>query len=67
MGSGQCGKYSGVGDVVGGVGEARIEATQKGEDELRVLDRMSDVAKSPSAAGSKPIWCCHLAPWSEIH
>ena len=46
MGSGEWGKYSGVGDVVGGVGEARIEATQKGEDELRVLDRMADVAKS---------------------
>jgi len=46
MGPGECGKDSGVGDVVGGVGEARIEATQKGEDELRVLDRMADVAKS---------------------
>jgi hypothetical protein len=28
MGSGECGKNNGVGDVVGGVGEARIEATQ---------------------------------------
>ena len=46
MGPGECGKDSGVGDVVGGVGEARIEAAQKGEDELRVLDRMADVAKS---------------------
>jgi len=46
MGSDECGKYSGVGDVVGGVGEVRIEATQKGEDELRVLDKMADVAKS---------------------
>ena len=34
MGSGECGKYSGVGDVVGGVGEARIEAAKEGEDEL---------------------------------
>ena len=46
MGPGECGKDNGVGDVVGGVGEARIEAAQKGEDELRVLDRMADVAKS---------------------
>ena len=46
MGSGERGKYNRVGDVVGGVREARIEATQKGEDELRVLDRMDDVAKS---------------------
>ena len=46
MGPGECGKDSGVGDVVGGVGEARIEAAQKGEDELRVLDRMADAAKS---------------------
>ena len=46
MGSSERGKYNRVGDVVGGVGEARIEATQKGEDELRVLDRMADVAKS---------------------
>ena len=46
MGPGECGKDSGVGDVVGGVGEARIDTVQKGEDELRVLDRMADVAKS---------------------
>ena len=30
----ECGKNSGVGDVVGGVGEARIEAAKEGEDEL---------------------------------
>ena len=46
MGSGECGKYSGVGDVIGGLGEARIEAMQKGKDELQVLDRMADVSKS---------------------
>ena len=54
MGSGECGKYNGVGDVVGGVGEARIEATQKGEDELRVLDRMADVAKG-GGLGLQPL------------
>jgi hypothetical protein len=46
MSPGKCGKDGGVGDVVGGVGEARVEAAQKGEDELRVRHRMADVAKS---------------------
>ena len=54
MGPGECGKDSGVGDVVGGVGEARIEATQKGDDELRDLDRMADVAKS-GGLGLQPL------------
>jgi hypothetical protein len=46
MGSGECRKDNGVGDIVDGVGEVRIEATQKGEDELRVLHGMGYIAKS---------------------
>ena len=46
MGSSEHGKNGRVGDVIGGVGEARVEAAQQGEDELRVLHRMTDIAKS---------------------
>uniref|UniRef100_A0A0A9DQH6 Uncharacterized protein n=1 Tax=Arundo donax TaxID=35708 RepID=A0A0A9DQH6_ARUDO len=46
-------EVSGDGDA-GSVGEARIEATQKGENELRVLHRMADVAKS-GGLGLQPL------------
>ena len=35
-----------VGDEIGGVGEARVEAVQQGEDQLTVLHGVADVAKS---------------------
>ena len=41
---GKRGEDGGVGDVVGSVGEARVEATQEGEDELRVHG-VADVAE----------------------
>jgi hypothetical protein len=34
MGSGERGKKSRIGDVVGGVRDARVEAAQEGKDEL---------------------------------
>jgi hypothetical protein len=40
---GEVGKDGGVGDVVCGVAEAGIDAAEKIEDELRVLDWMADV------------------------
>jgi hypothetical protein len=48
MGSGERGKKSRIGDVVGGVRDARVEAAQEGKDELRVLHGMADVAEGGS-------------------
>lgn len=39
---------SGVGDVVGGVGEARVEAAEDVQDKLGVLNGMADVAEGVS-------------------
>jgi hypothetical protein len=41
-GAGEHRKDGGVGDVVDGAGEVRVEATQHGEDERATLDRVAD-------------------------
>jgi hypothetical protein len=46
--SGEHGKNNEVGDVIGSVGEARVEAMQEGEDELRVLHEVDDVTEGDS-------------------
>jgi len=40
---GKGGQHGGVGDVVGGGAEARIEAAEETEDELLVVDGFADV------------------------
>lgn len=65
MGSDECGKHSGVGNVVGGVREARIDATQKGEDEMRVLHRTADAEKSGSLGAEMVLLPCTME-WNSL-
>ena len=45
VGAGERRKNGGVGDVVDGAGEARVQATQHGEDERTALDGVADSAE----------------------
>jgi hypothetical protein len=44
-GAGEVREDRGIGDVVGGVGEVRIDAAEEVEDKLGVWDAMADIAE----------------------